>query len=126
MAAETDQQRQQRLERMSTDQIERLTEETEQQREAKLEGLITLQNERLALETPELTEARLLRDQQGHRDQHSQFPLLDQPSVQSMELLLLLTSGRYTQNIMSLYPNEFHNAVVSGVSWIFKYRSCTK
>ena len=23
-------------------------------------------------------------------------------------------------------PNEFHNAVVSSVSWIFKYKSCMK
>ena len=62
---------------------ERLTAETEQQREARLERLSTLQSERLASETPEQRVARLLRDRQGHRDQHSQLPLLDQPSVQS-------------------------------------------
>ena len=68
---------------MSARQIERLTAETEQQREARLERLSTLQSERLASETPEQRVARLLRDRQGHRDQHSQLPLLDQPSVQS-------------------------------------------
>ena len=53
LAAETEQQREARLQSLSARRNERLAAETEQQREAKLQSLSARRNERLAAETRE-------------------------------------------------------------------------
>ena len=71
LAAETQQQREARLERMSALRNERLVAETQQQREARLERMSALRCERIASETQQQREARLLNDRQAHRDHHA-------------------------------------------------------
>ena len=59
---------------MSTYQRERLAAETEAEREARLQQMSTYQRERLAAETEEEREVRLRCDRQRHRDQQLWFP----------------------------------------------------
>ena len=53
LAAETPEEREARLQRMSTNQSERLAVETPEERKTRLQQLSTNQRERLAVETPE-------------------------------------------------------------------------
>ena len=62
LAAETDEQRKARLQRVRANQSGRLAAETEEQREARLQRMRTNQSERLAAETEQQREARLQRD----------------------------------------------------------------
>ena len=75
IAVETEEQREARLQRMSTNQSDRLAAETEEQREARLQRMRANQYERLAAETEQRREARLQRDRE-----RQQQPL---PSVQA-------------------------------------------
>ena len=59
LAVETPEEREARLQRMSTNQHERLAVESPKKREARLQQMNINQRERLAVETPEETELRL-------------------------------------------------------------------
>ena len=61
MAAETSEEREGRLQRMSTNQHEKLAGETPEKREGRLQRMSTNQHEKLAGETPEKREGRLQR-----------------------------------------------------------------
>ena len=65
MAAETEEQREARLQRMSANQRERLAGETEEQREARLQSMSAHQSERLALKNRD-SETRLQRMRINH------------------------------------------------------------
>ena len=65
---------------------DRLAAETPEEREARLQHMSTYQHERLAAETAEEREVRLQCDRQRHRDQQlvqSQLPLFEQHSIQA-------------------------------------------
>ena len=64
LAAETEEQREARLQRMRSD---RLAAKTEEQREARLQKMHANQSERLAAETEQQREARLQRDKEGQQ-----------------------------------------------------------
>ena len=64
LAAETEKQREARLQRMRANQSDRLAADTEEQREARLQRM---QSERLAAETEQQREARLQRDREGQQ-----------------------------------------------------------
>ena len=71
MAAETDEEREVRLQQMR----DRLAAETDEERDVRLQQMSDHQRDRLAAETPEQRQARL-----HHR---SQRPLFEQPCVQT-------------------------------------------
>ena len=81
LAAETEEQREARLQWMCANQSDRLAAETEEQREARLQLMCANQSDRLAAKTEQQREARLQGDREGQ--QQPQLPLLEQPSVQA-------------------------------------------
>ena len=75
LAAETEEQREARLQRKRANQSNRLAAETEEQRDARLQRMRANQSERLAAETEQQRDrARLPRDREGQ--QQPQVPLL--------------------------------------------------
>ena len=97
LAAETEEQREARLHRMHINHDERITTETEEQREVRLQRTRANQSKRLAAETEEQREARLQRDRERHREQQQpQLPLLEQPSVQAKMRKLIPFTVQYT------------------------------
>ena len=74
LAAVTPEEREARLQQMSTYQCERLAAETEAEREARLQQMSTYQRDKLAAETEEERKVQLQCDRQRHRDQPLWFP----------------------------------------------------
>ena len=63
---------------MRTNQSERLAAETEEQREARLQRVHITHSQRIVAETEQQREARLQRDRERHREQEQpQLPLLE-------------------------------------------------
>ena len=86
LAVETPEERETRLQRMSTNQHEYLAVEIPEERETTLQCMSTNQHERVAVETPEEGEMRLEQYSTRYREQQSvqpQLPLLQQCSIQA-------------------------------------------
>ena len=82
LAAETEEEREARLQQMRV----RLAAETPEEREARLQQMSTYQREKLASESEAEREVRLQCDRQRHRDQQlvqSQLPLFEQHSIRT-------------------------------------------
>ena len=78
--------RETRLQRMSTNQRERLAVEIPEEREARLQWMSTNEHDRLAVETPEERQLRLEHYSTRYREQQSvqpQLPLLQRCSIQA-------------------------------------------
>ncbi len=89
LAAETEEERDARLQQMRITQHERLAAETEEERDARLQQMRTTRHERLAAETEEERDTRMQCDRERHREHqvvNPQLPLLHQQSVQKKML----------------------------------------